>query len=82
MFLDPNNRNEGTKKGKKPAQKNGTVPLVIQHCDPPYRAIGYSYWGVWQSMLRWSGGIRGGGVLGGASQVNAALSAIGRYMGV
>ena len=69
------------------------MDLMTQHCDPPYRAIGYSYayriyvfryrrvsrynpppprLGVSQ-VLRERGGV---------SQVNAALSARGRYRGV
>ena len=66
--------------------------LVTQHCDRTYRAIGYSYTyqqgialytlplGIWQSYVEKGGRVMGG--LGeGVSQVNAALSAIGRYRG-
>ena len=73
----------------------GFSNLVTQHCDPPYRAIGHSYtyciyiFLVSQSIALYppslgvsQNNVEGGGGLGGVSQVNAALSAIGRFRGV
>ena len=72
--------------------------LVAQHCDPPYRTIGYSYTHriyVFQGIAGYraippppKGGVSHNYVDvlkargGGVSQVKAALSAIGRYRGV
>ena len=70
---------------------------MVQHCDPPYRAIGYSYTyriyvfqciagcraipPFWGSIAQLCSR-GGGGVGGGVSQLKRALCAIGRYRGV
>ena len=69
--------------------------LVAQHCDPPYRAIGYgntypstffrvsqgiALYPPWGSIAQLCWCLKALGG-GGVSQVKAALSAIGRYRG-
>ena len=67
---------------------------MTQHCQPPYRAFGYSYTyriyvfkcrkvssGPYRTDVSDDCSIGGGGAHGGLSQVNAALCKLSRYRG-
>ena len=82
------------KRKRNPKRQPSYVILVAQHCDPPYRAIGYSYTyriyvfrvsqGIALYPPLWGVSRNYADVLkahGGVSQVKAALSAIGCYRG-